>query len=100
MEAEFAWQVAPDHPVFAGHFPGRPIVPGVVLLDRGILFAEQLLGPASRRWQVAQAKFYSPAGPGQMLSFKLQVKPSGAIAFSVHHVDRQVAAGSLVPCEP
>jgi 3-hydroxyacyl-[acyl-carrier-protein] dehydratase len=97
MEAEFAWQLPPDHPVFSGHFPGRPIVPGVVLLDRSILFAEQLLGAGARRWQVAQAKFHSPAGPGQMLNFSFQLRPSGAIAFTGRHAGRPVAAGSLVP---
>ena len=29
-----AWcRVAADHPALPGHFPGRPIVPGVLLLD-------------------------------------------------------------------
>ena len=42
--AEFPWPVPADHPAFAGHFPGRRSLPGVVLVDRAILFADQLLG--------------------------------------------------------
>ncbi|OMG56094.1 hypothetical protein BJN45_00160 [Azonexus hydrophilus] len=93
----FAWQVPPAHPAFAGHFPGRPIVPGVVLLDQAILFAERLRGVPTAAWQVGNAKFLSPVGPGEMLDFILQTGASGSIAFSVHAADRIVASGSLTP---
>lgn len=93
----FAWQVPPAHPAFAGHFPGRPIVPGVVLLDQAILFAEQLRGLPTATWQVGNAKFLSPVGPGEMLSFMLQIGTTGSIAFSVRAADRIVASGSLTP---
>lgn len=96
-DAEFGWVVPADHPAFAGHFPGRPIVPGVVLLDRALLFAERLLGRPVAGWQVGNAKFFSPVGPGEALVFALQAKASGALAFSVRAADREVAAGSLTP---
>ena len=93
----FNWQVPPDHAAFAGHFPGRPIVPGVILLDQAILFAEQLLGTPNAAWVIGNAKFLSPVGPDELLSFTLKTNASGSIAFSVHSVDRIVASGSLTP---
>lgn len=98
--AEFAWPVPADHPAFAGHFPGRPIVPGVVLLDRAIAFAEQWLGRPFACWQVGNAKFLSPVGPGEILIFALQRKPGGGIAFTVRAGERAVASGSLTPPAP
>lgn len=97
--AEFTWAVPPDHPAFAGHFPGRPIVPGVVLLDHALLLAARLPGRScGGGWQVAQAKFFVPVGPSETLRFVLQTTPRGAIAFSViGEAGREVAAGTLVP---
>ena len=98
--AEFVWTVPADHPAFAGHFPGKPIVPGVVLLDRAILFAEAMLGRPGLAWQVGNAKFFSPVGPAETLVFALETKPSGAIAFAVRAGQRDVASGSLTPPAP
>ena len=98
--AEFTWPVPADHPAFAGHFPGRPIVPGVVLLDRAILFAEQWLDRPRLPWQVGNAKFFSPVGPEEALTFALTAKASGAIAFTVRAAEREVASGSLTPPAP
>jgi 3-hydroxymyristoyl/3-hydroxydecanoyl-(acyl carrier protein) dehydratase len=99
-EAEFHWRVPAEHPAFAGHFPGRPIVPGVVLLDRAILCAEEMLGRRGLNWQVGNAKFFSPVAPEEALTFSLIQKPSGAIAFTVRAGERDVAAGSVTPPAP
>ena len=93
--ADFTWVVPADHPAFPGHFPGRPIVPGVVLLDQAILFAESLLGKQVDRWQIGNAKFLSPVGPAETLVFSLQPTPRGSIAFTVKSGARDVASGSL-----
>ena len=99
-EAEFSWAVPADHPAFPGHFPGRPIVPGVVLLDRAILCAEEMLGRPGLNWQVGNDKFFSSVDAEEALTFSLTLKPSGAIAFTVRAINREVAAGSLTPPAP
>lgn len=99
-ERAFAWTVPNDHPAFAGHFPGHPIVPGVLLLDRAILFAEDLTQRHACNWQVGNAKFLSPARPGEMLTFTLQRKLNGSVTFTARADGRDIASGSLTSLPP
>jgi 3-hydroxymyristoyl/3-hydroxydecanoyl-(acyl carrier protein) dehydratase len=94
---EFTWTVPVDHPAFAGHFPGKPIVPGVVLLDRALLFATTLVPEPVRNWQVGTAKFLAPAGPGARLSFRLETGPGAGIAFRIRAGEQDIATGTLLP---
>jgi 3-hydroxymyristoyl/3-hydroxydecanoyl-(acyl carrier protein) dehydratase len=92
------WQVPADHPAFSGHFPGRPIVPGVVLLDHALVLVQgQGPSPASGGWRVAQAKFLSPVGPGETLAFQLTPDQQGGWRFAVRSGERDVASGSFQP---
>ena len=99
-EQRFTWQVPVAHPAFAGHFPGHPIPPGVVLLDRVVFLAQTGLakdrGVGSGDWVVSQAKFLSPVGPGEALDFVLSPDARGGWRFNVAGADgRAVASGSL-----
>lgn len=87
------WTVPADHPAFAGHFPGRPIVPGVVLLDHSLLRAGAL--PAGRRWCIAQAKFLRPVGPGETLRWSFTPASAGAQRFAIHADEALVVSGVL-----
>jgi 3-hydroxyacyl-[acyl-carrier-protein] dehydratase len=97
VSAEFLWRVPIDHPAFAGHFPGQPIVPGVVLLDRAVWLVQAHLGVPGAGWQIAQAKFLSPCGPGDELLFSFARSPTGTLAFTVRCGQRHIASGSLAP---
>jgi 3-hydroxymyristoyl/3-hydroxydecanoyl-(acyl carrier protein) dehydratase len=59
-----------DHPSLPGHFPGRPIVPGVVLLDRVIEAVESSSGPLPPL-RLPQVKFLMPLLPGQTATVEL-----------------------------
>lgn len=85
-------RIAAGHPVFAGHFPGRPIVPGVLLLDCAVLQVESATGRVVTG--LASAKFLSPAVPGEALVLDYEV--DGAIVrFDLRCETRKVATGRL-----
>jgi 3-hydroxyacyl-[acyl-carrier-protein] dehydratase len=59
-----------DHPSLPGHFPGQPIVPGVVLLDRVIEAIEAGHGPLPPL-RLPQVKFLKPLLPDEAASVEL-----------------------------
>ena len=86
----FDWTVPAAHPALEGHFPGRPIVPGVVLLDQLLLH----LAPA-RVAKITAAKFSSPALPGECLHFTVEAKAGSTLAFHISCGERKIASGTL-----
>jgi 3-hydroxyacyl-[acyl-carrier-protein] dehydratase len=89
-------RVRPDHPSFAGHFPGRPILPGVLLLAEVMEALRGVDGTlAAGACEVASAKFLSPVLPGDELTITLDASATGW-RFDVHVGERRAATGSLV----
>lgn len=64
--------LAPDFPALAGHFPGRPVLPGVALLCMARLLAARACGHALRTRRIERVKFLRPLGPGARLRWELE----------------------------
>jgi 3-hydroxyacyl-[acyl-carrier-protein] dehydratase len=94
------WTVPLDHPAFAGHFPGRPILPGVVLLDLALQIIADSSGIALDLCEVSSLKFLSPARPGDELVIQHSVLACGMIRFNIVADRRKIASGSIVPGAP
>ena len=94
------WTVPLDHPAFAGHFPGTPILPGVVLLDVALQIIAKTRGIALDLCEISSVKFLSPASPGAELVIQHTVSASGSIRFDILAGMRKIASGSIVPGAP
>lgn len=89
--------IGAEHAAFEGHFPGRPILPGVALLaevleavaDDAALSA--LVGATP---QLSVVKFLAPVLPGAVLEIAFETG-ARSVSFSVSEGGRLAASGQL-----
>lgn len=89
-----AFRVPAQHPALAGHFPGNPIVPGVVILDAVISTAQAWLGEDFRADRLSFAKFLAPLKPDQTAQIRLVFR-APRLDFSVCRGSADIARGSF-----
>ncbi|QRQ85300.1 AMP-binding protein [Cupriavidus oxalaticus] len=94
-----AFVIDAGHPAMAGHFPGNPIVPGVVLLDHALLALGSALGRPLVPAQAGAIKFLSPVRPGERVEIEHDAGPatdgSERLRITLRSAGREVASGTL-----
>ena len=84
--------IAASHPALPGHFPGHPVVPGVILLDHVAAAIERGVQGA-RIAGFAQVKFLHPLLPEQ--SAELIIDSGPALRFRIVAGTQLLATGSV-----
>ncbi|MGA9915387.1 MAG: AMP-binding protein [Paraburkholderia sp.] len=94
-------RVPPTLVHFAGHFPGLPILPGVVQVHWAMRLAAEQLPAVRELVSVDRLKFMAPVSPGAVLNLTLAHDAArGRVQFTYRLSGRDCASGVIVYREP
>lgn len=69
----FEFRFSANDPTFAGHFPTRPVLPGVFQLEMARVGAECVLKSSLAVREISKAKFLRPIVPGEIVRLDLKI---------------------------
>ncbi|MEZ0601512.1 AMP-binding protein [Paraburkholderia sp. IW21] len=94
-------RVPPTLVHFAGHFPGLPILPGVVQVHWAMRLAAEQLPAVRRLASIDRLKFMAPVSPGAVLNLTLAHDAERRrVQFAYRLSGRECASGVIVYREP
>jgi 3-hydroxymyristoyl/3-hydroxydecanoyl-(acyl carrier protein) dehydratase len=94
-EAVFALALAPELVAFQGHFPGDPVLPGVVQIDWALRLGEAAFGPLGGFLGLDQVKFLAAIRPGEALEMHLKLD-RGRLGFRCQVGPERRASGTVL----
>ncbi len=96
MRHEVQRSISPNHPSLAGHFPGNPVVPGVVILSELLRATESWLQwSTSAPIAVTSVKFMRLLRPSEPFTLLLEQRSQSTVSFAVLRERVCIASGTL-----
>lgn len=84
-----------SHPIFSGHFPGHPIVPGACLIQIAEELASEQLGQTVRFTAIRNLKFRQPVTPDMQIILSIRDGKVTVYDLSLTEIYAQFAATYL-----
>ena len=96
MNVKFNRAIGADHPSLPGHFPGAPLVPGVVILDE-VLAALDEWRKDCQVTGIRTVKFLVPLNPDEPFTIRFSASGDGGgeVHFSCGVEERTIVEGRL-----
>ena len=93
---ELDLRVPADLEYFAGHFPGAPVLPGVVQIDWCVRLAGDRLPVRGAFRALEQVKFLAPILPETRLRLDLELKDGDRLKFAYFEGEKKYSSGTIV----
>lgn len=94
LQTAASFSIEPHHPALPGHFPGYPLVPGVVIWEK-VYQALRAYFPGRQFQRLKQAKFLAPVLPGEQIHVYV-TEEAETVDFQCYRDQTVVACGKVV----